>query len=163
MGKAFLGLGSNMGNKQGNLNKALILIEESIGRIIASSSVYNTEPWGFKSKEIFLNMVICVESSLTPSGLLGRILMIESRLGRLRNDQQFVSRIIDIDILLYDNLVMNAESLIIPHPRMTERRFVLVPLCEIAPEVIHPLFNKTILSLLEECKDSSRVTGSKEK
>jgi len=153
----FLCLGTNLGNREGNLKEALGMIEESIGRIVSSSSVYETEPWGFESENEFLNMVINVETDLKPSGLMGRILMIEANLGRLRDEKKYSSRIIDIDILLYDKKIINRISLIIPHPLLHKRKFVLVPLCEIAPEEIHPVLKKTFISLQKECKDWSRV------
>ena len=123
--------------------KAKKMIEESIGSVVSVSSVYETEPWGFESDNEFLNMVLCVETDLSPSGLLGRILMIESQLGRIRCENQYSSRNIDIDILLYNNEIVNEAALEIPHPRMHERRFVLVPLAEIAPELIHPVLKKS--------------------
>lgn len=158
MKKVFIGLGSNLGDREKKLDEAKIRIEATIGKIIAASSLYQTEPWGFKSENDFLNMVICAETNLIPSGLLGRILMIESQMGRIRCEDQFSSREIDIDILLYDNEIINEGSVKIPHPRMPERRFVLVPLCEIGSEIVHPVMNQTIESLLKSCKDSSRVT-----
>ncbi len=102
MKTVYLGIGTNLGNRESNLAKAVALMEEHIGPVKHASSVYETEPWGFQSENYFLNMVIEVETSLRPSGLLGRILMIESLLGRLREGKEYKSRIIDIDILLYD-------------------------------------------------------------
>ena len=157
MKKVFLGLGSNLGDKRKNLDEAKIRIEESIGKIVNCSSVYQTEPWGFKSENDFLNMVICVETNLHPSGLLGRILMIESQMGRTRCDNQYSSREIDIDILLYENEIVDEIALKIPHPKLHERRFVLVPLCEIGSEIIHPVLNQSVESLLKSCKDKSKV------
>ena len=157
MRKVFLGLGSNLGDRGKNLDEARIRIEELIGKIITCSSVYQTEPWGFKSENDFLNMVICVETNLHPSGLLGRILMIESQMGRTRCDNQYSSREIDIDILLYENEIVDEIALKIPHPKLHERRFVLVPLCEIGSEIIHPVLNQSVESLLKSCKDKSKV------
>jgi 2-amino-4-hydroxy-6-hydroxymethyldihydropteridine diphosphokinase len=159
MKTVFLGLGSNLGDRAKILQDAKKNIEESIGRIKSVSLVYETEPWGFESESKFLNMVLSVETDLSPSGLLGRILMIESRLGRIRYKCgfKFSSRSIDIDILLYNNEVVNETALQIPHPGMHLRRFVLEPLSKIAPELIHPVLKKTILTLLEECKDTGKV------
>ena len=157
MKKVFLGLGSNLEDRAANLNDAKIRIEESIGSVVSASSVYETEPWGFESDEAFLNVVLCVETDLTPSGLLGRILMIESQLGRIRCGQKYSSRSIDIDILLYNNEIVNEAALKIPHPGMHERRFVLVPLSEIASGFIHPVLKKSVGSLLKSCSDKSRV------
>jgi 2-amino-4-hydroxy-6-hydroxymethyldihydropteridine diphosphokinase len=98
----FLGVGTNLGNRERNLKEAVARIEEYIGRVLKSSSVYETEPWGFQSGNEFLNMVVKVETKLIPSVLLERILMIESLLGRVRNEKQYSSRVIDIDILFYE-------------------------------------------------------------
>jgi 2-amino-4-hydroxy-6-hydroxymethyldihydropteridine diphosphokinase len=157
MKTVFLGLGTNLGDRQKNLDQALDKIAEVIGIIVSRSSVYETEPWGFQSNDQFLNMVIRVETNLKPSGLLGRLLMIESLLGRLRDGKQYSSRIIDLDILLYGKQKIDTISLKIPHPRMHERRFVLIPLCEIAPDIVHPVFGKTMSELLKECKNSGMV------
>ena len=157
MKKVFLGLGSNLGNREAILSEAIKMIGESLGKIISSSSIYETEPWGFKSDYKFLNMVLSIETELSPSGLIGRILMIESQLGRIRCESQNSSRKIDIDILLYDNGIIEEHTLKIPHPRMHERKFVLVPLCEIAPEIMHPVLKKTMAELLKACKDKCKV------
>src|SRR4030043_595504 len=154
---AFLGLGTNLGDREENLRKAIAMIGESIGTVVLCSSVYETEPWGFQSENEFLNAVIKVKTSLKPSGLLGRILMIEAQLGRLREGKGYSSRIIDIDILLYGNEIIKKKGLQIPHPLIQDRRFTLVPLCDIAPEMVHPVLRKTFKELLEECKDESSV------
>lgn len=153
----YLGIGTNLGNREANLKEAVVRIGEHIGQVVKSSSVYETEPWGFNSKDEFLNMVVKVETKLSPSGLLGRILMIESMLGRIRGEKKYASRVIDLDILLYEDFIIDEVSLKIPHPLMHERRFVLTPLCEIAPEAVHPVFNKSIASLLESSRDNSKV------
>ena len=157
MKKVFLGIGSNLGDRELNLKETLEKIEKNIGPVLKSSSVYETEPWGFESDNQFLNMVVKADTRLTPSGVLGAILMIEAFLGRTRGDKQYASRIIDIDILLYEDTVIDEVSLKIPHPLMHERRFVLVPLCEIDPGLVHPVLNRTIASLLEICEDRSKV------
>ncbi len=154
---AFLGLGTNLGDREENLRKAIAMIGESIGTVVLCSSVYQTEPWGFQSENEFLNAVIKVKTSLKPSGLLGRILMIEAQLGRLREGKGYSSRIIDIDILLYGNEIIKKKGLQIPHPLIQDRRFTLVPLCDIAPEMVHPVLRKTFAELLEDCKDESEV------
>ena len=157
MKPVFLGIGTNLGEREENLRKAIKLIEEHIGSITEESSVYETEPWGFQSETSFFNMVIKVETNLTPSGLLGRILMIEAMMGRLREGQGYKSRIIDIDILFFGSRIFENKILKIPHPRIQERRFVLVPLSEIAGDLLHPVFKKSIQELLQECKDKSKV------
>jgi len=154
---AFLGIGTNLGDREVNLQEVLVRIEESIGEILAVSSVYETEPWGFESKDWFLNMILYIRTDLKPSGLLGRILIIEALMGRVRDEKDYKSRIIDIDILLYENETISEPGLTIPHPRLHERRFVLVPLCEINPDGIHPVLKKSFASLLNECQDNSKV------
>jgi 2-amino-4-hydroxy-6-hydroxymethyldihydropteridine diphosphokinase len=157
MKRVFLGLGTNLGDREGNLNKALCSISENIGKVVRTSSVYETEPWGFTADIPFLNMVAEIETRLKPSGLLGRILMIEARMGRLRGGKEYSSRIIDIDILIFGDIILNTKSLVIPHPLMHERRFVLVPFSEIAPDFVHPVLGKNIKTLLKECKDKGHV------
>lgn len=158
MKKVYLGLGTNLGNREENLNQAIEKIREFVGPVIRVSSLYETEPWGFSSESLFLNMVAEVDTKLKPSGLLGRLLMIESFLGRLREVKKYTSRIIDIDILFYGDRIIDNKALQVPHPLLQERRFVLVPLSEIAPGFIHPVIKKSIKRLLEECQDKSEVT-----
>ena len=153
----FLGVGSNLGNRENNLEQAVARIVEYIGPVLKSSSIYITEPWGFKAEEEFLNIVVKIGTKLTPSGILGRILMIESLLGRVRDNKQYTSRLIDIDILLYGDIIVDEEILKIPHPLLHKRKFVLVPMCEIDSEMIHPVLNKSIAELLESCEDQSEV------
>lgn len=157
MNKVFLGLGTNMGNREANLKEAVAKIGESIGEILNVSSVFETEPWGFDAELNFFNMAVEVETSHTPSGVLGAILMIEAQLGRIRTAKQYSSRVIDIDILFYEDLIMDEIALKIPHPLLSSRKFVLVPLNEIAPEFIHPVLKKSVGALLKSCEDLSEV------
>ncbi len=153
----FLGIGTNLGRRELNLKQAITRIEEFIGPVLMTSSIYETEPWGFQAEDKFLNLVVKAETKLTPSGLLGIILMIESLMGRVRGPNRYSSRLIDIDILLYEEIIIDQESLKIPHPLLQERRFVLVPLCEIASEMIHPALKKSFAELLKICEDKNEV------
>jgi len=153
----FLGIGSNIGNRDANLKEAVTQIGVNIGEILKVSSVYETEPWGFEADNSFFNMAVKVVTTHTPSGVLGAILMIEAQLGRIRTEKQYSSRIIDIDILFFDDLIMDEITLKIPHPFLHERKFVLVPLNEIAPDFIHPVLKKSIGSLLKSCEDLSEI------
>ena len=134
--KCFLSLGTNLGNKQENLQIAIQYIAEKIGKIIAQSSVMETDPWGFVSENTFLNMVIKVETSLSPLEILKETQKIEKLMGRTQKTQQaYQDRIIDIDIILYDDIILDTPELKLPHPLLHERDFVLKPLCEIAPDI----------------------------
>jgi 2-amino-4-hydroxy-6-hydroxymethyldihydropteridine diphosphokinase len=157
MNKVFLGIGTNMGDRSANLKEAVAQIDEVLGRVIKTSSVYETEPWGFEAKEQFYNMVVEAETMQSPSRILGAILMIEAQLGRLRTEKRYSSRNIDIDILFFNDMVMNEEALTIPHPHLHNRKFVLVPLCEIAPAFIHPVMKMSVAELLNSCNDRSRI------
>jgi len=160
MNTTYLIFGSNLGDRLKLIEEATQLVEKNIGAISKKSSMYDTEPWGFVHKNTFLNQVICVETNLTPHGLLGATKKIESSLGRIREkvqEVQYTARTIDIDILLYNDWVIKTDDLQIPHTRMAERRFVLEPLTEIAANLEHPVLKKKILQLLDECKDEMKV------
>jgi 2-amino-4-hydroxy-6-hydroxymethyldihydropteridine diphosphokinase len=154
---AFLGLGTNLGDREENLKKAIENISAFAGEVISFSQIYETEPWGFRSEDHFFNMVIQIKTNLKPVDLLKQLLKIEIQMGRARGTEKYSSRIIDIDILLYENEIINKPYLKVPHPMIQERKFVLVPLCDIAPGMIHPVLNKTFKILLEECDDESIV------
>ncbi|PIE48732.1 MAG: 2-amino-4-hydroxy-6-hydroxymethyldihydropteridine diphosphokinase [Flavobacteriales bacterium] len=161
---AWLSLGSNMGNKLHNLQAAIELLHKKAGSVNAVSSVYETAAWGFSGNN-FLNICCKIQTWLSPNDLLEVINLVETKLGRIRtlSQQRYTDRLIDIDILLYDDVVINTKNLIIPHPKMAARKFVLLPLAEIAKNVIHPLKKIPIHSLLDRCKDKEKVilTGLK--
>lgn len=139
--EVYLGLGTNIGRKVKNIGVAVSKIGERIGKSISLSALYTTAPWGFSSPNSFLNAVCRVETFLSPLEVLEETQAIEREMGRRQKsvNGQYADRIIDIDLLLYGDLQINTPQLVIPHPLMTERRFVMEPLVEIAPDVIHPL------------------------
>ena len=153
----YLSLGSNQGNKLENLQQAVDLIAEKIGAVVKISSVYKTESWGFKSDD-FLNICIQISTSLNPENLLKSIHEIELLLGRERTSETgYKARIIDIDVLLFDTEIIISKELMVPHKDMLNRKFVLVPLVEIAPNIIHPITKQRIQTCLENCTDNSPV------
>ncbi len=145
-----------MGDRRANLERAFASLREAGARPKRVSSYFETEPVGFREQPWFLNVALEVETSLTPARLLDICLAIETAEGRVRTFLN-APRTLDLDILLYGDLVINGARLVIPHPRMAERRFVLEPLAQIAPELLHPVLQKSIRSLLESCPDSSVV------
>jgi 2-amino-4-hydroxy-6-hydroxymethyldihydropteridine diphosphokinase len=149
-------LGSNSGDCIQYINKALTHIEKLAGKIILTSSVYQTSPWGYTDQPDFLNQVIVIETSLEPAKLLHTLKRIEKELGRA-DAEKWKQRIIDIDILFYDKLIFESDELIIPHPLLHKRRFALVPLNEIMPGFIHPLLKKKINKLMHDCTDAGEV------
>jgi len=155
---AYLSLGSNLGDRLQNLKRAISLIEESDKISIQNGSavVYETEPVGYENQRWFLNLVLEVETSLDPLPLLDHLLSVEEQMGKKREKKRG-PRNIDVDILLYDNRIVNSDRLTVPHPRMHQRRFVLIPLTQIAPQLLHPLLKKTVKELLDGCEDKSIV------
>jgi 2-amino-4-hydroxy-6-hydroxymethyldihydropteridine diphosphokinase len=156
MRKAILLLGSNSGNRERYLMQAEEQIVKQVGKIVQSSFVYETSPWGFTDQPDFLNKVISIETPLEPIKLLHTLKNIETAAGRIINEK-WKERIIDIDILFYDDLIYNSDELTIPHPFIKERKFTLMPLNEIMPEYIHPVLKKTINELLKSCDDEGQV------
>jgi 2-amino-4-hydroxy-6-hydroxymethyldihydropteridine diphosphokinase len=152
----FLGLGSNVGDRDENLGRGLDLLEERGFRISAASAVYETEPVGGPPQGPFLNLVARGETLLTPEELLAACLRTEGDLGRVR-DVPFGPRTLDVDVLLYGDLVRDSPDPVLPHPRLHERLFVLVPLAEVGPRALHPLLGLTAAELRDRCPDTSRV------
>ena len=152
MATVYLGLGTNLGNKEANLRTAIYKLQERIGKQVSLSSFYETAPWGFESDHSFLNAAIGLETSLSLIEILHITQEIEKELGRTKKsvNGSYSDRLIDIDILLYDTLVLQTPELTIPHPLMTERDFVMKPLIEIAGNVIHPTRQKTLSELYQE-------------
>lgn len=154
---AYLSLGTNLGNKEENLRAAMKLIEEQIGNIVSQSAFYTSEPWGFMSENSFLNNVVAVSTTMSPEKLLETTQHIEFTLGRTRKsvNGQYADRLIDIDILFYEQQVTNTPTLTLPHPLMHRRLFVLEPLNQIAPTLTHPILKKDINTLFRELQEES--------
>jgi 2-amino-4-hydroxy-6-hydroxymethyldihydropteridine diphosphokinase len=155
MHKSHLLLGSNLGDSRHHLRDALRRLA-ACGQIRKESSVYRSAAWGNISQPDFLNMTIDLQTELAPKALLTEILTIETSMGRKRTEK-WGPRLIDIDILLFDDDIVNSSNLVIPHPEMHNRRFTLVPLAEIAPDLVHPVLKKSINQLLLECIDPLAV------
>ncbi|MDR1985183.1 MAG: 2-amino-4-hydroxy-6-hydroxymethyldihydropteridine diphosphokinase [Prevotellaceae bacterium] len=155
--KIYLLFGSNIGDKKKHIDNAQNFVKNEIGEIVAESSLYLTEAWGFDSDSMFLNKIIVVESNLNAFEILEITQKIELKLGRAnKTTDKYQSRIIDIDILFYDDEIIEASKLTIPHPQIQNRRFTLQPLAEIAPDFIHPKLRKSISQLLADCKDEKK-------
>jgi deoxyguanosine kinase len=155
MSKVYFSIGSNKGNRSGLINEAIDKIDIIIGKVLQKSSIYETKSWGFNSNN-FYNICILLESTLTPELILNKILTIEKDMGRLKTTDQYSDRCIDIDILFFDNRIVNSKSLEIPHPRIQLRKFVLTPMLELTPDLIHPILNKSIRQLELECVDKDQ-------
>jgi 2-amino-4-hydroxy-6-hydroxymethyldihydropteridine diphosphokinase len=155
----YIGLGSNQGNREQLIEKAIELLSVALGAPIQQSTIIETEPWGFESDFPFLNMVACFNCNLQPLELLDLTEKTEKELGRTTKSSGgiYKDRPIDIDILLYGNRVIESERLTIPHPRLHERHFVLEPLKEISPQLVHPILKKTIAELTDSIKTDGKV------
>lgn len=156
MAVIFLSLGSNLGDRLANMRGAVSLLAEHGVSVVAKSSIYETEPFGVKSQPLFLNACVKAETSLKPPELLGKLKQIEAQIGRTPGTK-WGPRIIDIDILFYDNIIDSYGALTIPHPHIRSRRFVLEPLCEIAPDFTHPFYKTTVKQLLAECDGQEKA------
>ena len=156
MNKTYLLLGSNMGNSKASLFKAIVQIEKQIGRVARQSGLYSTAAWGNIKQPDFLNQVIIVETELSAAQTMQTILNIEKKMGRIRTVKN-APRIIDIDILFFNKEIIEQEHLHIPHPQIQNRRFVLVPLNQLSPNLKHPLLKNTIHQLLVKCTDKLNV------
>lgn len=156
MNKAYLLIGGNIGDRESFLAAARTGIEERCGTISQQSSLYQTAAWGLPDQDAFLNQALCIDTKLTAEALLKTVLSIEEGIGRKR-DVRFGPRTIDIDILFFNDAVIHREGLIVPHPQVQNRQFALVPMVEIAPDLVHPVLHKTMRQLLAECPDSLHV------
>lgn len=152
--KVYLGLGTNLGDKEQNLRVAAQKIEEQVGKIISLSAFYATAPWGFESENSFLNAAICVDTQQSPRQVLLSAQQIEREIGRTTKTtgQVYADRLIDIDLLMYDDLIVQEDDFILPHPLMHKRLFVMQPLAEIAPNLRHPLLGETMLEIYKKSK-----------
>lgn len=156
MHQLFLLTGSNVGNSLANLQTAARFISSEVGEIVTASSIYKTAPWGNTKQQDFLNQVLWVETEKNPQEVLKLVLAIELKMGRVR-EQKWAPRTIDIDLLFFDDLLVQETDLQIPHPLLHLRKFTLCPLVEIAPKLVHPLLKQTTTALLAACPDESVV------
>ncbi|MCP4443356.1 MAG: 2-amino-4-hydroxy-6-hydroxymethyldihydropteridine diphosphokinase [Aureispira sp.] len=152
----FLSTGSNLGNRYQNLDQARLALANSVGSLVAESAVYETAAWGVEDQTPFLNQVLQIETDFNPQELLLRCQAIELSLGRIRT-QHWGERMIDIDILFFNDAIIEEPNLTVPHPYLHQRRFVLVPMQEIAPNWLHKPMNKTINTLLKDCEDQLAI------
>lgn len=159
MAIAYLCLGSNLGDRAGLIEKAVNLLGLSQNiKIIRTSALYETEPWGIKDQNWFLNIAIEIKTTLNPQELLKKCNEVEKILGRNRNEEiRWGERCVDIDIIFYDKEIIDSENLTIPHKQMHKRAFVLIPLLELIPDFVHPIINKTVSDLYEDLEDVEEV------
>jgi len=157
MNNIYLLTGSNQGNKVENLLQAQTLINRTIGEVVNTSSIYETQPWGVENQDPYLNQALHVITSLKPKNILKNLKSIEKAMGRSETFK-WGPRIIDIDILFIDYLIINSDILRVPHGDLENRRFTLEPLAEIAPDLLHPVLNKSVSQILTNCRDTLKVT-----
>ncbi|MFM7104114.1 MAG: 2-amino-4-hydroxy-6-hydroxymethyldihydropteridine diphosphokinase [Flavobacteriales bacterium] len=153
----YLSLGSNLGNRLELLSETRDFIEFNIGDIVNSSDVYETEPWEMENVEPFLNQVLSVRTAMSNTQIINEISEIDAFYGRKRSTEKYLSREMDVDVLFIEQEIIDTPKLKVPHPKISERRFILEPLCQIAPDFVDPLTQKTITSLLESCQDKCKV------
>jgi 2-amino-4-hydroxy-6-hydroxymethyldihydropteridine diphosphokinase len=156
MNKVYLLIGGNMGDRMANLAKAIQLIEKEIGKLVEMSSIYETAAWGFSTQPDFLNQALMLHTQLDATTTMQKLLDIESSMGRIRSISMG-PRIIDLDVIYFNNEIISSQLITIPHPKLASRRFVLMPLVEIAPDYIHPVLNRSNKALLHTCSDQLAV------
>ncbi len=156
MNSAYLLIGGNLGDRIAILTTARNFIESELGNIIKASSIYETAAWGIKEQPDFLNQVLLIKTILSAEELIKHILLVEEKMGRIRT-QKNASRVIDIDVLFFNDRVLNTPLLTVPHPQIQYRKFTLIPLAEMAPNFIHPVLKKSIKHLLMDCRDELEV------
>ena len=163
METCYILFGSNMGDKGNIFDQACLYINNRCGQVLQVSSPYESEPWGFETEEWFLNRMIVIKTRMNPEDLLKQLLEIECELGRERHPEKegYVSRTADLDILYYGDRIILTELLTIPHPRLHRRRFALLPMCEVAPDMVHPVLGLTQRDLLARCPDTLLVKKMK--
>jgi 2-amino-4-hydroxy-6-hydroxymethyldihydropteridine diphosphokinase len=158
MNQVFLCIGGNLGNREENLAEALMFIDFNFGDVVRTSAIYESPAWGMTNAPAFLNQVVEIKTKLDALALLQEIDELEEFFGRERKSGVYLNREMDVDILLFNQETIDLPKLQVPHPRMHERRFVLVPLAELVPDYSHPTLNQTIAQLLEKCEDKSAIT-----
>lgn len=155
--RAWIGIGTNLGDRKEHLATAQRHLGDKGGKIFAVSAIYETDPWGYESSNMFYNQCLAIETTYSPHSLLDLLQEIEQGMGRVFATGGYSDRIIDLDLLFYDDLVVHTEKLVLPHPKMQERVFVLRPLAEIAPEKIHPVIGVSVAELLERHPGNEEV------
>lgn len=156
MAVTYLIAGSNLGDRLDYIQRSILRMKEW-GTLLENSCLYESEPWGFHHEQWFLNQVFALETALSPEDLLLNIHSCENQMGRNRSGAGYLPRTIDIDILFYGKVILQSDTLILPHPQIAHRKFVLIPMAEIAPGYVHPVLGKTMWEMLTECKDTCQV------
>lgn len=152
-----ISIGTNTGKRLQNIQNAIAEMKVGLGEVVKISAVYESEPWGFESEHWFYNIVLTLKSDVEPQELMKKLLDIEKKMGRERNAKGYADRCIDIDIVLCEECTICSKNLTLPHPHMHERLFVLLPLKELMPQWIHPIFKKNMEEMIRECNDNCRI------